>query len=43
MHRKAEMPYQRFLDMLMLALPLSKKEVFVSPQWKAFFSSPRID
>ena len=43
MHRKAEVPDQAPLDMLMLALPLSKTEVFVTPQWKAFFSSPRID
>jgi hypothetical protein len=43
MHRKAEKPFQGSTDMPTLALPLSKTEVFVIPQWKAFFSSPRID
>ena len=43
MHRKAEVPDQGPPEIPMLALSLSKTEVLVGPQWKTFFSSPRID
>ena len=43
MHQKAEVPDQAPSDITMLALSLSKTEVFVGPQWKTFFSIPKMD